>query len=73
MPAPDYAKEIAELDRAIGTGELTIESEGERVTYRSMSDLKEARRHFASLAASANPATARGSSFGFSAVGFDRE
>lgn len=73
MPAPDYALEIAALDRAIGSGELTIESEGERVTYRSMTDLKAARRHFETLVAQANAATARGSSFGFSAVGFERE
>ena len=39
MPAPDYAVEIAALEAAAGSGELTVESDGDRVTYRSTSDL----------------------------------
>ncbi len=39
MPAPDYAVEIAALEAAAASGELTVESDGDRVTYRSTSDL----------------------------------
>ena len=39
MPAPDYAIEIAALEAAAASGELTVESDGDRVTYRSTSDL----------------------------------
>lgn len=39
MPAPDYALEIAALESAAASGELTVESNGDRVTYRSTSDL----------------------------------
>ena len=39
MPAPDYAVEIAALEGAAASGELTVESDGDRVTYRSTSDL----------------------------------
>ncbi len=42
MAAPDYATEIAALTAAVASGELTIEANGERVTYRSMDDLMKA-------------------------------
>ena len=35
--------QLAALEAAIATGELTVEYEGKRVTYRSMSELREAR------------------------------
>ncbi|MDP3405055.1 MAG: hypothetical protein Q8S03_10225 [Brevundimonas sp.] len=58
MPAPDYAVEIAALEAAAGSGELTVESEGDRVTYRSTSDLLKMLDYFrtkASAAASRQP------------------
>lgn len=33
------AERIAKLEQALGNGVLTIESDGERITYRSTSDL----------------------------------
>ncbi len=36
------AERIAKLEEALGNGVLTIESDGERITYRSTSDLKAA-------------------------------
>jgi len=35
------------LDTAIASGALTVELEGRRVTYRSIAELKEARKHVA--------------------------
>lgn len=46
MPAPDFTTEIANLEAAAATGELTVESDGERVTYRSMADLLAALAYF---------------------------
>lgn len=51
----DYSAKIAALEEAIGSGELTIESDGERVTYRSMDDLMKAHRFFVGQQASATP------------------
>lgn len=53
MPAPDYAVEIAALERALASGELTVESDGDRVTYRSTSDIITTLNHFRSKAAAA--------------------
>jgi len=39
MPAPGYETEIAALEAALASGELTVESDGDRVTYRSTSDI----------------------------------
>lgn len=45
--------DLAEIDRAIASGELSIASKGTTVTYRSMAELMQARRHVADqLAAS---------------------
>ena len=33
------------LDEAIATGELTVKMDGREVTYRSIAELREARRH----------------------------
>lgn len=51
MPAPDYAVEIAALETAVATGELTVESDGDRVTYRTMADLLAALSYFRQRAA----------------------
>lgn len=56
MPAPDYAAEIAALEAAAASGELTVETDGERVTYRSMSELMKALTYFAGKAAVATRA-----------------
>lgn len=53
MPAPTYETEIASLEAAAASGELTIESNGERLTYRSMSDLLAALDYFKKAAAAA--------------------
>lgn len=55
MPAPDYAVEIAALEAAAGSGELTVESDGDRVTYRSTSDLLKMLDYFRCKAADALP------------------
>lgn len=44
----DYAKRIDQLEEAAASGALTIESDGERITYRSMSDLMAAIDYFRS-------------------------
>lgn len=53
MPAPDYATEIAALERGLGTGEARIESEGESITYRGVSDIMKALDYFRRRAAPA--------------------
>jgi hypothetical protein len=45
----DYTTQIAAIDTALASGELTVESDGDRVTYRSTADLLKARDHFARL------------------------
>ena len=73
MPAPDYATEIAGLVNALSSGELTIEQNGERVTYRSVTEIRAALTHFQDLAATASaPAASRGR-FGFSAPAYSRD
>lgn len=42
----DYSTKITALESALASGELTVESDGERVTYRSVRDLKEALVYF---------------------------
>lgn len=58
----EYTAKIAALEEAIASGELTVESDGERVTYRSISELIKARdflvqRDVAVTAAPVRPAT----------------
>ncbi|EDX81144.1 hypothetical protein BBAL3_2301 [Brevundimonas sp. BAL3] len=55
MPAPDYAVEIAALEAAAASGELTVESDGDRVTYRSTSDLLKMLDYFRTKASTASP------------------
>lgn len=73
MPAPDYAVEIAALRAGLATSELTIEINGERVTYQSFRDMKARVDYFVGLATAASLATGPTSSFGFSAVAFERD
>lgn len=47
---------IAALETAVATGELTIESNGERVTYRSMDDLIKGLNYFKAQQAAASAA-----------------
>jgi len=37
------AADLTSIETAIATGELTVEIDGKRVTYRSMDDLRKAR------------------------------
>lgn len=54
-------QDLAALDAAIASGELTISANGRTVTYRSTADLLKAREAIAaSLAAQANPARPAG-------------
>jgi len=54
MPAPDYATEIATLEGMLARGELEIQSGGfggDRVTFRSTTDLLSALTYFKQQAA----------------------
>lgn len=57
----DYTTQIAAIEAAIASGELTVESDGDRVTYRSMGELLKARDFFVAqqtaAASSARPAS----------------
>lgn len=67
MPAPDYAVEIAALRDGLRNTELTIETNGERVTYQSFDQIEKRIRYFEGLASGGG-----GSSFGFSAVAYEK-
>lgn len=74
MAAPDYAAEIAALEAAAASGVLTVEADGERLTYKSTADVLKAVEYFkARAAAAAAPVGAATSAFGFSAVAYERE
>lgn len=70
---PDHSAKIAALEDALGSGELTVESDGERITYRSTADLREALAYFKSAQSAAAPADPFQPAFGFSAAAFSRE
>ena len=54
-------QDLAAVDAAIASGELTIRSNGREVTYRSQADLFKAREAIsAALAAQTNPARPAG-------------
>jgi len=54
MPAPDYALELSQLQAGLASGEATIQgNNGNRVEYRTVSEIKEAITYFQSLAAQA--------------------
>ncbi|WP_294195871.1 hypothetical protein [uncultured Sphingomonas sp.] len=59
MPAPDFATEIAELERGLGSGVARIESEGESVTYRGVTDITAALGYFRQRATEVAPGYAR--------------
>jgi hypothetical protein len=60
MPLSDgYAAEIASLEEALAVGEVTIESDGERVTYRNPADIMRGIDYFQRKAASAVGAASR--------------
>lgn len=52
----DYAARITALEAAVGQGVLTVETDGQRVTYRSMDDLLKALTYFRAQAAQAGGA-----------------
>jgi hypothetical protein len=49
--------DLDNLDAAIATGELEVESQGRRVKYRSIADLIDARKHIASMLAESSTTT----------------
>lgn len=51
----DYSSKIAALEEALASGELTVESDGERLTYRSVSELKAALDYFSARNSAAAP------------------
>lgn len=55
--------DLAAVDQAIATGELTVELNGRRVTYRSMADLERARQIIKGELSASSPtsSTRRGS------------
>lgn len=57
MAAPGYETEIAALEAAASSGELTVESDGDRVTYRSTSDLLKMLDYFRNKASAASTAS----------------
>lgn len=62
MPAPDFATEIAELERGLGSGVARIESDGESVTYRGVKDITIALSYFRQRAAELPTGYARSAS-----------
>ena len=66
----DVSDKIAALEAALASGELTVESDGDRVTYRSVEQLMGALSYFRSQLP-ASPVSGQ-PAFGFSAVGYDR-
>lgn len=55
--AIDYSAKIAALEEAVGSGVLTVESNGERMTYRTMADLLIALNYFTDKQAQFNPSS----------------
>jgi hypothetical protein len=51
----DYSTKISALEEALASGELTVESDGERLTYRSVAELKGALDYFVSRHSGATP------------------
>jgi hypothetical protein len=69
MPAPDYATEIAALETGLSSGEARVESDGDVVVYRGVTDIMAALNYFRSKAASASGTLTRRSSVAI----FDRD
>jgi len=55
--------DLDNLDAAIATGELKVEFNGRAVVYRSIQELKDARRHVADVIASSSANGRRTSAF----------
>lgn len=53
MPAPDYLTEIAALEAGMASGEARVESDGDVVVYRGISDIMAALTYFRNQAAAA--------------------
>lgn len=54
----DYSAKVAALEAALASGELSIESDGDKVTYRSIKDLRSSLDYFRGLQVSpARPST----------------
>ena len=68
----DLAAKITALEDALASGELTVESQGDRMTYRNVKELREALDYF-KRQQPADPLASGRPSFGFSAVGFCRD
>jgi hypothetical protein len=62
MPAPDYSTEIAALEAGMASGEARVESDGDVVVYRGVSDIMAALKYFRDKAASAAGTLTRRSS-----------
>lgn len=73
MSTPDYSAKVEALENALASGELTVESDGDRVTYRSVADLTSALEYFRSKQAQADTPASSQSTFGFSAASFCRD
>jgi hypothetical protein len=61
MPAPGYEAELKALESGLASGEATIESDGDRVTYRGVSEIMAAITFFERRAAAASGMRTRGS------------
>ncbi|WP_295205766.1 hypothetical protein [uncultured Brevundimonas sp.] len=68
----DVAAKIAALEDALASGELTVESQGDRLTYRNTKELREAIDYF-KRQLPVDPIVSDRPGFGFSAVGFCRD
>lgn len=55
---PFTSTDLAAVDAAIASGELSVEVEGKRIQYRSMADLLQARQHIVGEIALAASTTA---------------
>jgi hypothetical protein len=62
MPAPDYSTEIAALEAGMASGEARVESDGDVVVYRGVSDIMAALKYFRDKAAAASGTLTRRSS-----------
>lgn len=51
--------DIDRLDAAIASSELRVEIDGRSVTYRSIDEMLQARRHLASVVAASSPSGGR--------------
>lgn len=69
----DPATKIAALEAALASGELTVESQGDRLTYRNTKELREAIDYFRRQLPADPLAANAGPGFGFSAVSFCRD